>query len=72
MYDLRLAVRALVRRPLLLAAAVTSIAIGVGVNVAVYTVLRQVFSAQWLVANDASRLVTVFPGRSYPNLLDLQ
>lgn len=72
-YDIRLAVRALVRRRLLLAAAVTSVAVGVGANVAVYTALHQLLFAQsWLVANDPARLVTVLPGLSYLNFRDFQ
>src|SRR5205814_8541370 len=72
-YDMRLACRALARRPLLLAAAVTSIAIGVGVNLAVYTILRQdLVSSQWIVANDPEHLVTISPGLSYPNFQDMR
>src|SRR5262245_21506567 len=73
LFDVRLAVRALGRRPLLLAAAVASIAVGAGANVAVYTVLQRVlFSTSWLVASDPQRLVTVNPGLSYLNFRDLQ
>src|SRR5258705_9595746 len=73
LYDIRLATRALARRRLLLAAAVTSIAIGAGANVAIYTVLRQLlFSSSWLVASDPGRLVTVSPALSYLNFQDMQ
>ena len=72
-YDIRMAVRALARRRLMLAAAVTSIAIGVGANVAVYTALKYLLlSPRWLVASDPDRLITVAPGLSYLNFLDMQ
>jgi len=72
LFDLRLALRALARRRLFLAAAVLSIAIGVGVNVAVYTVLQTVlFSSRWLIASNPEQLVSV-SGLSYLNFQDMQ
>jgi predicted permease len=72
LYDLRLAVRAWARRPLLLASAVLSIAIGVGANVAVYAVLKQLFVADWISSSDPEGLITIRPGLSYLNYQDLR
>jgi hypothetical protein len=58
--DLRHAVRALARRPLLLAATTLSIGIGAGINVSVYSVLQRVLfediiTADALIASSGSR-----------------
>jgi predicted permease len=70
--DVVYAARALCRTPLSFAAAVISIAIGAGVNAGIYGVLRQIVFASSVAGVDASRLVRVQPGLSFPNYQDLR
>jgi putative ABC transport system permease protein len=70
--DIRHALRALAKRPLLFAAAVASIAIGAGLNLGVYAVLRHVMFDSVLTAAAPDRLVRIAPGISYPNYRDLR
>jgi predicted permease len=72
MSDVAYAARALCRTPLLFTAAVLSLAIGAGVNAGIYGVLRQIFFASSVAGVDASRLVRVQPGLSFPNYQDLR
>jgi predicted permease len=73
LYDIRHACRALARRKVLVIAATLSIAFGVGVNLAAYSLLRGLLFSGWVVGvPDPERLVTIGPGLSYPNYRDLQ
>ena len=73
LYDIRHAVRALARRKVFVLTATLSIAFGVGLNLAVYTLLRGVLFSGWVSGAPApERLVTILPGLSYPNYRDLQ
>jgi predicted permease len=70
--DLRLAVRALAKRPLLVAAAALSIAVGAGLNVGVYAaVVRGLIGTTLSGAAPDERLVAVDGEISYPNYEDL-
>ncbi|HJZ75902.1 MAG TPA: ABC transporter permease, partial [Vicinamibacterales bacterium] len=70
--DLRLAARALARRPLLLVAASVSIAIGVGLNLGVYaTLTRVLFGTSLSGAAPDDRLLAITGEISYPNYQDL-
>ena len=60
--DLRYAVRALARPPLFAAAAILTIALGVGINAGIFTVLNGVLFRD-LPAEDAHELVSI---RQYP------
>src|SRR5436190_5394489 len=72
-YDLRHAIRGLARRKILVLTATVSIAFGVGVNIAAYTVLRGLLFRGWVEGLPApERLVTIWPGISFPNYQDLQ
>ena len=70
--DIRYAVRGLAKRPLMFAAAVASIAIGAGLNLGVYAVLRHVMFDSVVTAAAPDRLVRIAPGISYPNYRDLR
>jgi ABC-type antimicrobial peptide transport system permease subunit len=70
--DVRYAIRGLAKRPLMFAAAVASIAIGAGLNLGVYAVLRHVMFESVVTAAAADRLVRIAPGISYPNYRDLR
>ena len=70
-HDVRLALRALVKRPSLLAVAAGSIAIGAGVNLSVYSVMRRVLFESVVTAAAPERLIRVGPGISFPNYRDL-
>ena len=70
--DLRLAMRTLGRRPLLLAAASLSIAVGVGLNIGVYAaVTRVLFGTSISGAAPDERLLAINGEISYPNFQDL-
>jgi len=70
--DLRLAARALAKRPLLVAAAALSIAVGAGLNVGVYAaVIRGLIGTTLSGAAPDERLVAVNGEISYPNYEDL-
>lgn len=78
MQDLRYAIRLLLKSPGFTAVAVMSLAIGIGANSAIFTLVRAVFLKP-LPVEDLSRLVAVYtadsknPGQfpsSYPNFLD--
>jgi len=72
LHDIRFALRALARRPLLLVATTISIGLGVGINIAVYSVLRGILFSPWVTGAAApDRLVTITPGISFPNFRDL-
>jgi hypothetical protein len=71
--DLRLAMRTLAKRPLLLASATISIAVGVGLNVGVYAALTRVlFGTSLSGAAPDERLVAINGEVSYPNYEDLR
>ena len=70
--DLRLAARALAKRPLLLVAASVSIAIGVGLNLGVYAaVSRVLFGTSLSGAAPDDRLIAISGEISYPNYQEL-
>src|SRR5262249_22789445 len=70
--DLRLAARALAKRPLLLVAASLSLAVGVGLNLAVYaSVNRVLFGTSLSGAAPDDRLLAIDGEISYPNYRDL-
>src|SRR5262245_37473909 len=60
------------RRPLAVAAAVLSIAVGSGVNAGTYAVLRHVLFDSPLSARARGRIVRVEPGVSFPDFQDLR
>ena len=70
--DVRYSLRALGRRPLFLATAVLSLAVGGGLNAGVYVLLREVLFATPRHVPEPQRLVRIQPGLSYPNYLDLR
>lgn len=70
--DIRYAVRVLAKRPLVLGAAIASIAIGAGLNVGVYAVLQRVMFESALTASAPEQLVRIEPGVSFPNYRDLR
>src|SRR5437867_4268576 len=65
--DIQYARRVLLKRPLLLIAAVVSIGIGAGLNVEVYSVMRHVMFDTIITASSPERIVRIDPGMSYPN-----
>jgi putative ABC transport system permease protein len=70
--DLRLAARALARRPLLVAAAALSITVGAGLNLVVYAaVVRGLIGTTLSGAAPDERLLAVNGEISYPNYQDL-
>ena len=70
--DLRLAARSLVKRPLLVAAASLSIAIGAGLNLGVHAlVMRVVFGTSISGAAPDDRLLAINGETSYPNYEEL-
>jgi putative ABC transport system permease protein len=70
--DLRYAIRVLAKRPILLAATTLSIGVGVGINVAVYSVVRTVLFKPGLTAAVPDDLFRIAPGLSYPNYVDVR
>jgi predicted permease len=71
--DLRHAIRVLAKRPILLATTTISIGLGVGINVAVYSVLRTVLFETGVTAAAApDDLFRLAPGLSYPNYVDVR
>lgn len=70
--DVRHAISVLTRRPLLLATTTLSIAIGVGLNVAVYSVLQRVLFDAEIAVGEPEGVVNIGPGFSYPNYEDLR
>jgi hypothetical protein len=71
--DVRYAIGAWRRRKVLVSAATLSIAFGVGVNLAAYSLLQGLLFSGWISGAPApERLVTIAPGLSYPNYRDVQ
>src|SRR6186997_3379951 len=70
--DLRYAIRVLAKRPILLASTTISIGLGVGINVAVHSVLRTVLFQTGLPATAPGDLFNLEPGLSYPNYVDFR
>jgi predicted permease len=71
--DLRYAIRVLTKRPILLATTTISIGLGVGINVAVYSVLRTVlFGTGMTAVATPGDLFRLAPGLSYPNYVDVR
>jgi putative ABC transport system permease protein len=68
--DLRYAIRTLAKRPILLATTTISIGLGVGLNVAVYSVLRTILFQTGVAAAAPGDLFVLSPGLSYPNYVD--
>jgi len=50
---------------------ITSLGVGVGVNLTLYAVVKRLALSDWLAARHPEQLVTVSPGLSYPDYLDL-
>src|SRR4030095_201653 len=69
--DLRYALRVLAKRPILLATTTISIGLGVGLNVAVFSVLR-VLLFQTGPPPATGDIYRVQPGLSYPNYVDVR
>src|SRR5687768_14748427 len=63
-YDLRLALRALASRPLFSLSVIATLALGIGANTALATLLRPYFMR--LPAPDAEAVVGIGEGFSYP------
>ena len=70
--DLRYAIRVLAKRPILLASTTISIGLGVGINLAVHSVLRTVLFQTGLPAAAPGELFNLEPGLSYPNYVDFR
>jgi predicted permease len=70
--DLRHAIRVLAKRPILLATTTISIGLGVGINVAVYSVLRTVLFDTGVTAAAPGDLFLIEPGLSYLNYVDVR
>jgi len=70
--DLRYAVRRLATRPMLLVTTTLSIGFGVGLNVAVFALLRAVLFEPGRTARAPEELFLVLPGLSYPNYVDIR
>jgi predicted permease len=77
--DIRVAVRSLARRPVFLLVATLSLAIGIGANTAIFSVVNAVFIRQYpyRAPQDLVRIYTHVPNRSvygttsYPNYRDI-
>ena len=78
--DLRHGVRQLIRRPAFAAAAIASLALGIGLNVTLFSVVHAVLLRDTPIA-EPDRLVEIYSGlsedypqltTSYPDLLDIQ
>src|SRR5262249_12738945 len=66
--DLRLSLRALMKRPFLFFVAVVSVAIGIGLNVSTFGAFKQfLFGSSLSGAAPDSRLVAITPEVSFPN-----
>src|ERR1051326_5528056 len=72
LHDLRYAVRVLAKRPVLLVATTLSIGFGVGINVAVFSVLRAILFQPLVTGAAPQELFAVQPGLSYPNYVDVR
>jgi predicted permease len=70
--DLRLAARTLAKRPLLVASAVLSIGIGVGLNVSLYAVVRRALFDSFITTPTPDRLAWVSEGVSFPDYEDIR
>jgi len=70
--DLRYAIRVLAKRPILLASTTISIGLGVGINVAVHSVLRTFLFQTGLPARAPDDLFNLEPDLSYPNYVDFR
>src|SRR5258708_7867077 len=70
--DGRYAGRMLIKRPVFLCAAVFSIAIGAGLNVGIYTVLRHVLFDNPMTLAAPGRFVRIQPGMSFLDYQDLR
>src|SRR5262245_6300565 len=78
--DLRHGVRQLVHRPAFAAAAITSLALGIGLNVSLFSIVNAVLLRDTAIA-EPDRLVEIYSGlsadypqltTSYPDLLDIR
>jgi predicted permease len=69
--SLQQAWRRLARRPIVFVLMIASLGIGVGVNVTLYVIGERFFFESWLTAGEPERLLTIKPGLSYPDYLDL-
>ena len=63
--------RRLVRRPVVLVLMVSSLGVGVGINLTLYAVVKQVAFRDSPATFEPERLMTVTPGLSYPDYLDV-
>src|SRR4030095_11937015 len=70
--DDRYAIRVLAKRPILLTATTISIGLGVGINVAVHSVLQTFLSKTGMPARAPGDLFNLEPDLSYPNYVDFR
>mgnify|MGYP001825597439 FL=1 len=78
--DIRMAVRSLLRRPVFLVVATISLAIGIGANTAIFSLINAVFIKQYPYESpeELVRIYTSVPGRteygttSFPNYRDIR
>jgi predicted permease len=70
--DVAYAIRVLSKRRMLLVTTTLSIAFGVGVNVAAYSLLRTILFQPFVTADAPDQLFRLEPGLSYPNYVDVR
>src|ERR1044071_6051566 len=71
MKDIRFGVRSLLKRPAFTAVAVITIALGIGVNTAIFSVINAVLLRP-LPYDDPSRLMSFRSNQSAPDLADVE
>ena len=70
--DVAYAMRVLSKRRVLLVTTTVSIAFGVGINVAAFSLLRTILFPPGMTADAPDQLFALEPGLSYPNYVDLR
>ena len=70
--DVAYAIRVLSKRPILLVTTTLSIAFGVGINVAAYSMMRTILFQPGMSADAPEQLFRLEPGLSYPNYVDVR
>jgi len=70
--DVAYAMRVLSKRRVLLVTTTVSIAFGVGINIAAFSLLRTILFQPGMTADAPDQLFALTPGLSYPNYVDLR